>query len=180
MFLVAQLAPRLFYDARRTWGNGGCVRGGGEGVRVPRANPESTERNCTHSSGAPSPSLSFQGAFVRFVRFLPAPIRPSPRPVRPPVRPTPFPPRPICEVRNRTNKRIHTAAAEDMYIIHTSYIHHTCVHTYIHTYLRTYAHTHTHTGDTTGTAIHLLSQPQGWGREFCVTNGEGEGGRGVS
>ena len=83
MFLVAQLAPRLFYDARRTWGNGGCVRGGGEGVRVPRANPESTERNCTHSSGAPSPSLSFQGAFVRFVRFLPAPIRPSP--VRLPV-----------------------------------------------------------------------------------------------
>ena len=125
--------------------------------------------------------LSFQGAFssvssVSGHHLSDLPSRPSVcLSARPPPLPCPF-----CEVRKRTNKRNHTAAAEDKYIIHTSCIHHTCAHPYLRTSIHPYIPTHTHTPGLQLAPQSICSvSPKVGGREFCVTNGEGEGGRGV-
>ena len=61
--------------------------------------------------------------------------------------------------------------------MHTSYMR-TSIPANIHTSIHTYAYTHTPGLQLAPQSICSVS-PKVGGREFCVTNGEGEGGRGV-
>ena len=108
---------------------GGCVCV--EGVRVPRA-PINQRNVC--NSGAPLPF------FVRFVRFLPPPIR-SPVPsVRPSVSVSAAPVGPSRgEVRANENGHSSSSSSSSTYI--TSYMHHTYIYTYVHTHRQTYTRT---------------------------------------